>query len=397
MFLKRTFTITKCYLYIGVPHHTFQAISTIFQGEKHMRQKHYTLSTGQKELLDKFLNEKRAESQVKTLTLKNYEKSLSLLVNYLGKDFEEVTTEDLKKFFGELERRREKGEVSDSSIRLYRICVRAFYQWLDRGKKNARADWIKIPSIRTKIKSEDLLDKEEIAKLINSARTLRDRALLSVLLESGIRREELRGLNIGSIIPVNYGFVLSVEGKTGPRTIPLISSAGILGEYLSTLPKHKSAPLWVNSRGKRLSPVSIWRIIKNCAKKAGINKRIYVHLMRHIRATELSTKLSDQTMKGFFGWKSTSNMPGVYSHLSGKEVVREVLRVSGISMDVNDNSLGQVICPRCKEANVSSNDYCCRCGTPLKGEVETWYPESVVKDLEMRIKSLEENGENKQA
>lgn len=396
MFLSRTFTFMKCYLYIGVPPHTFQAFSTIFQGENPMRQRHYTLSTGQKELLSKFLNDKRAESQVKSLTLKNYEKSVSLLVDYLGKDFEEVTAADLKKFFGELERKRERHEVSDSSIRLYRICIRAFYQWLDKGNDSSRADWIRVPSIRTKIKSEDLLDKEEIARLVNSARTLRDRALLSVLLESGIRREELRGLNISSIIPVNYGFMLSVEGKTGPRTIPLISSAGVLGEYLSTLPNDKSDPLWLSSRGKRLSAVSIWRIIKNCAKKAGISKRTYVHLMRHIRATELSTWLSDQTMKGFFGWKSTSNMPGVYSHLSGKEVVREVLRVSGISVDVKDNSMGQVVCPRCKEANISSNDYCSRCGMPLKGEVETWYPESVVKDLEMRIKSLEENGENKQ-
>jgi site-specific recombinase XerD len=362
-----------------------------------LRQKNYTLSTDQKELLNKFLNEKRAESQLKSTTLKNYEKSLTLLATHLEKDFEEITMADLKNFFGELEKRREKGQISDSSIRLYRICIRAFYQWLDRGKKSSRANWIKVPSAKTKIKSEDLLDREEIARLINSARTLRDRALLSVLLESGIRREELRGLNVGSIIPVNYGFILSVEGKTGPRTIPLISSAGILGEYLSTLPNDKSTPLWVSSSGKRLSAVSIWRIIKNCAKKAGISKRTYVHLMRHIRATELSTRLSDQTMKGFFGWKATSNMPGVYSHLSGKEVVREVLRVSGISVDVKDNSLGQVFCPRCKEANVSSNDYCCRCGTPLKGEVETWYPESVVKDLEMRIKSLEENGVNKQA
>ena len=354
-----------------------------------MRKKYYILNKDQKELLNKFLNDKRAESQVKSVTLKNYEKSLSLLANYLKKNFEEVTTADLKKFFGELERKREKGEVSDSSIRLYRICIRAFYKWRDRDKKRSRADWIKIPPIRTKIKSEDLLDEEEIARLINSTRTLRDRALLSVLLESGVRKEEVRGLNVRSVIPVNYGFLLSVKGKTGPRTIPLIRSAGVLGEYLTTLPKDKNAPLWVSSRGTRLSSSSIWRIVKACAERAGISKRTYVHLMRHIRATELSTRLSDQTMKGFFGWKSTSNMPGLYSHISGKEVVREVLRVSGINVDVKSNSLGQVICPRCKETNISSNDYCSRCGMPLKGEVETWYPESVVKDLEMRLKSLE--------
>lgn len=355
-----------------------------------MRRRQYVLSKEQEELLNKFLNEKRAESQVKSPTLKNYEKSLSLLGTYLGKGFEEITEMDLKKFFGDLERRKEKGEISDSSIRLYRICIRAFYQWLDRNKKSSRANWIKIPPVKTKIKSEDLLDQEEITKLINSARTLRDRALLSVLLESGIRREELRGLNVGSVIPVNYGFILSVEGKTGPRTIPIISSAGILGEYLSTLPNDKNSPLWVSSSGKRLSAVSIWRIIKNCAKKAGINKRTYVHLMRHTRATELSTKLSDQTMKGFFGWKATSNMPGVYSHLSGKEVVREVLRISGVRVNDKDNSVGRLICPRCKEPNISANEYCYRCGMPLKREAETWYPESVVKDLEMRIKSLEE-------
>jgi len=359
-------------------------------GFEPMRRKQYTLTSSQEELINKFLNEKRAESQVKSVTLKNYEKSLSLLASHVKKEFEKVTAQDLKRFFGELEAKRERGEVSDASIRLYRVCIRAFYKWLDRGKKRSRADWIRLSRVGTKIKSEDLLDEEEITKLINSARTLRDRALLSVLLESGVRKGELWRLNVGSVIPTSYGFLLSVEGKTGTRTIPLISSAGILGEYLSTLPDDKNSPLWVSSRGTRLSPSSIWRIVKTCAKRAGISKRTYVHLMRHIRATELSTRLSDQTMKGFFGWKPTSNMPGVYSHISGKEVVREVLRVSGVDLEVKSNSLGQIICPRCREANVSSNDYCSRCGLPLRGEVETWYPESVVKDLEMRIRSLEE-------
>ncbi len=358
-----------------------------------MRKKQYILNGNQEELLNKFLNDKRAESQVKSVTLKNYEKSLSLLASHLKKDFEKITSADLKKFFSELEQRREEGQISDASIRLYRVCIRNFYRWLDRDKKHSRADWIRLSRIRTKIKSEDLLDENEISKLINTAQTLRDRALLSLLLESGIRKGELWGLNVGSVISVNYGFQLSVEGKTGTRSIPLISSAGVLREYLSTLTDNKNAPLWTSSRGERLSPSSIWRIVKNCARRAGISKRTYVHLMRHIRATDLSTKLSDQTMKGLFGWKPTSNMPGVYSHISGKEVVREVLRVSGLNVEVRNNSLGQVLCPRCKEANISSNDYCSRCGMPLKEEVETWYPESVVKELEMRIKSLEEKSD----
>lgn len=357
-----------------------------------MRKKQYTLTNNQREVLNKFLNDKRAESQLKSTTLKNYEKSLSVLASQVNKDLDKVTAADLKKFFGELEQKREEGKISDASIRLYRVCIRAFYKWLDRDKKRSRTGWIKVSTVKTKIKSEDLLNEEEINSLINSAKTLRDRALLSVLLESGLRKGELWSLNVGSVIPVNYGFLLSVEGKTGTRTIPLISSAGVLGEHLSTLPKDKDSPLWTSSRGTRLSQMSIWRTVKTCAKRAGINKRTYVHLMRHMRATELSTRLSDQTMKGFFGWKPTSNMPGVYSHISGKEVVREVLRVSGVNLEVKNNSLGQVICPRCKEANISSTDYCLRCGMPLKGEVETWYPESVVKDLEMRIKSLEEKG-----
>jgi len=80
-------------------------------------------------------------------------------------------------------------------------------------------------------------------------------------------------------------------------------------------------------------------------------------------------------MKGFFGWKPTSNMPGVYSHISGKEVVREILRVSGVNLDEKNNSSGLVICPRCKLANTSINNYCVRCGTPLKERLETWHEE----------------------
>ncbi|MEM3562485.1 MAG: tyrosine-type recombinase/integrase [Candidatus Jordarchaeaceae archaeon] len=355
-----------------------------------MRSKQYNLTSSQLELLNKFLNDKRAETQIKSATLKNYEKSLSILASHIKKDLDKATSADLKRFFGELERMREEGKISDSSIRLYRVCIRAFYKWLDGNKKSSRVDWIKVSRVRTKIKSEDLLSQEEIDRLINSARTLRDRAMLSVLLESGLRRGELWSLNVGSVIPTSYGFLLSVEGKTGTRTIPLISSAGVLGEYLSTLPKVKDSPLWLSSRGTRLSQMSIWRIVKNCARRAGISKRTYVHLMRHIRATELSTKLSDQTMKGFFGWKPTSNMPGVYSHISGKEVVREVLRVSGINLEAKNNSSGPVICPRCKEANTSISEYCVRCGTPLKEKLETWYQKPLSNELGGKEMKMEE-------
>jgi site-specific recombinase XerD len=65
-------------------------------------------------------------------------------------------------------------------------------------------------------------------------------------------------------------------------------------------------------------------------KKAGLNKRVYTHLLRHTRATELASILTEAQMKELLGWTQSSDMPSVYVHLSGRDVDSAFLKAHGI-------------------------------------------------------------------
>jgi integrase len=70
---------------------------------------------------------------------------------------------------------------------------------------------------------EEILTEDEVEKLAEAADNLRDRALVLVLYESGCRIGELLGLKIKHMQPNEYGFSLTVKGKTGSRRILILS------------------------------------------------------------------------------------------------------------------------------------------------------------------------------
>ena len=96
-----------------------------------------------------------------------------------------------------------------------------------------------------------------------------------------------------------------VDGKTGPRRVRLIASVPALAQWLSVHPfrNDPNAPLWVGvgtvGRNEPLSYNGARAMLKRLVKKAGVNKRVYTHLMRHSRATELATFLTDAQMDEF--------------------------------------------------------------------------------------------------
>jgi len=67
------------------------------------------------------------------------------------------------------------------------------------------------------------------------------------------------------------------------------------------------------------------KILKEIAKKVGVQKRIYPHLFRHTAATRDSRYLSDRELILKYGWAGDSSMLGVYAHLSGADLDDKLL------------------------------------------------------------------------
>lgn len=158
------------------------------------------------------------------------------------------------------------------------------------GPKPAR----KIPST---------LSEEEVARLMAAPtgadpRALRDRALLELFYSSGLRVSELAGLTLQQVDP-KQGF-LRVFGKgSKERVVPVGGKAcEALEIYLTSgrphlVRPHTGSAMFLNHRGRSISRVALWKIVKAHAKRAGITKNVKPHALRHSFATHLLTGGAD--------------------------------------------------------------------------------------------------------
>lgn len=215
---------------------------------------------------------------------------------------------------------------------------------------------------------EEILTQEEIMKLIKGAKYTRDKALISMLYESGCRVGELGNLLIKHIQFDKHGAVIMVDGKTGQRRVRIITSAPYLADWLNKHPhmgpdNHLWASLPPND-GRLINYASIRRLICLTAKRVGIVKKVNPHAFRHARATHLSNHLTEAQMKEYFGWTQDSSMASIYIHLSGRDVDNALLKLNGIAVEEESktDSFKPIECSRCNYLNKPTDKYCSKCG-----------------------------------
>ena len=86
--------------------------------------------------------------------------------------------------------------------------------------------WLKTTIRNKKLPKDSLLTNEEIERLVRAADNPRDRSIVWVLAESGIRIGELLSLHIGDIRFDKYSAIITVSGKTGDRAVRLVAAPG---------------------------------------------------------------------------------------------------------------------------------------------------------------------------
>ena len=179
---------------------------------------------------------------------------------------------------------------------------------VDRGEK-------KLPQILTGKEVELLLAQPSGV----DAKGLRDKAMLEVMYATGIRVSELIALDIGDLnLPA--GFVRCSNSKK-ERIIPLYHGAvKALQDYIKgvrpqLIADTEETALFVNMNGERMSRQGFWKIIKHYQEKAGIQKDITPHTLRHSFAVHLLENGADlraiQEMLGHADISSTQ----IYTHV----------------------------------------------------------------------------------
>ena len=248
-------------------------------------------------------------------------------------------------------------------------------------------------------KPSDLLTEDEIKAMLKAAEmdpplvAKRNKAIIAFMYESGCRVGEVLSVRLSDVVATDYGFRVTVKGKTGVRHIPLIDSAKYLAEWLNVHPRgdDPNAPLFVPLQSyKDRTPTAhmIYDVIKKLAKRAGIKKKVYPHLLRHVRATHLARILSEASLKKVMGWSPSSPMASVYVHLSGRDVEEDLLAARGLKPKLEPVSLLEVRkCPFCGFANDAWAEYCVNCSKPLGARVIAELSEA--QEVNKRIRKLE--------
>jgi integrase len=265
----------------------------------------------------------------------------------------------------------EQSDYSTYTKKDYKVVLKRFFRFLEKGEL--------IKGVKTTIKENrkklpgEILTKAEVIKMIEAADHPRNKVIIAMLYEGGLRIGELASLKIKDVEFDENGAVLRVRGKTGERVVRVVSSASLIAQWLEMHPrrKNKEAPLWVNlsSNYKKegITYQGIRQNLKRIAEKAGVKKNITPHIFRHSRATHLAKALTEAEMNVYFGWVQGSDMPATYVHLSGRDVDDKILQIYNLKPKDKDreDEMRPIECPRCQYINAPVNRYCGRCGTVL--------------------------------
>jgi site-specific recombinase XerD len=295
-----------------------------------------------------------------------YLMSLRVIAEKHDKPFDEWIEEDFIDVLAELQNHNYTSET----IKEYRKALRKFFKWL-KGE-----DWPVLKVLKgdkRENKKPDVLTEEEIMKMIDCEEHPRNKAIIAVGYEAGLRIGELASLKIKNISWNIHGAKIKVSGKTGERQIPIIMAAPYLRRWLDLHPDRDNPEAYVfvgigtRTLGKPLEYQMFRKIIKDAARKAGIKKRVYPHILRHSRATILANYLTEAQMNQFFGWVQGSDMPRIYVHLSGRDIDKAINKIYGLEVEEEEKEkmAKPVKCPRCGYMNAPTDKYCGRCALIL--------------------------------
>jgi integrase/recombinase XerD len=267
----------------------------------------------------------------------------------------------------------------DHTLHDYKIILKKYFQWLRKCDEELHeypeeVRWIKATFKKQRLVPEALITPEELTRLADACENQRDRAFILTHYDGGFRIGETLSMKIMNVDFDKYSAVVRVDGKTGPRRVRLTIATPALASWLNLHPfrNDPNAHLWIGigsvGRNQPLTYAGVRALFKRLAKKTGIKKRLYSHLMRHSRATELASVLTEAQMKEHLGWVPGSDMPSTYVHLSGRDVDGPLLKAHGVTMDKETKmniSLTLTKCPRCDKNVSSDTQFCPSCGMVL--------------------------------
>ncbi len=277
------------------------------------------------ELADNFLSYLSVERALSKNTLLSYGRDLKKYIAYLGalgiKSLAQATRKEIGDFMFKL---KDEG-LSAVSIARNLAAIKVFCRFLVRERiipddPSALVDspklWKRIPDGLTEREVNSLLSSADISRI----QGVRDRAILELMYATGLRVSEAVELKIQDV-NLEVGFLRCLGKGSKERVVPLGKEAiSAVNKYLLEARPKLAKPfsgniLFLSRLGKRISRQSFWKLIKAYSSKAGIQKAIRPHSLRHSFATHLLERGADlRSVQEMLGHADISTTQ-IYTHV----------------------------------------------------------------------------------
>ena len=276
-----------------------------------------------------YLSYLRVEKGLSQNTILAYGHDLKRFAAFLDKRHKHkvgaVDRDDIVDFLSSLY----KDKLDSRSVARYLVSLRSFFKYalMEELVRVDPTENLESPKIRQSLPTYlrvDEVDRLLAAPNFNTPSGLRDRAMIEVLYSTGLRVSELLNLRL-SDVDVRMGCVRCIGKGNKERLVPIGRKAiAAVEQYLadsrsqfvrSGSPAPHNQVLFLTRNGRRLSRVSIWKILHNYGVKLGLRGHLTPHKLRHSFATHLLERGADlrsvQLMLGHADISTTQ----IYTHV----------------------------------------------------------------------------------
>jgi integrase len=333
-----------------------------------------------REKLEAFFRALRREGLAKnTVTwYVNYTTRMYQTIKAIGYDkpLQDFDHEDLERLLFYVE---DVKKLSAGSLWNYKKLIKKLMRWMHNDEPPKWVRDLKLNKEDSPVQPSDLLTQKEFDTLLEACRHPRDKAIIAVLADSGMRIGALASCRVKNAEFNQYGAIIyisktSKSKKTTPaKGIPITWSTGYLNQWLAVHPlkDDPEAPLWV-TRSKKMEPLSyksIRKTIADIGDRAGIKKKVNPHSFRHLAITHwILDGYNEQEIKHRAGWsKGSSQMFKIYGNFTDQEINDRIFEKCGLKTE-DKRHVTLKKCPRCSNVLRPEDKFCSQCSLVLDRE-----------------------------
>lgn len=246
----------------------------------------------------------------------------SLVAAIGDKDVSDFSLNDLGVWHRSIARGR-----CQNTVRNYVSCIRNVLRYLElQDIRSLKSALVVVPKrIDTRV---EYLTRDEVQTMIDNACSLRNQFSISLLFCSGIRLSEFISLNRDHIRNKSF----TVVGKGGKARLCFIDqrTEALMKAYLATRTDYNDALVVSNLHKDRMTASNVQLFIKNSAKRAGINRHITPHTLRHSFATDFLHNGGDVRYLQVLLGHASLNTTMRYTHVADNDLEQTYRKYHGL-------------------------------------------------------------------